>query len=340
MKERNHAFDFLCGLCILRMVMLHAISVCGLRGEFWFGKLMAWTFFFMSFFFFKAGYFNKGRIGDFGAYVKDRCLRLLVPYLVWGGIGSAVYFGFLYFVPRFAPTLHKLQWDHVWTQSHFWGNPPCWFLFSFFTAYIIIGAVRKLGLTRWFNALVITFPFISYWLWKEGNPLWMSLNNVFMGLAFFTLGQWWRQLQDKSKEWRHGNRWLIALSVVLICTFMVCNKLNHGEYDMSLNKWVQHPWGAGINTVCALVGFSGLLLSLPQRRIPIINYIGEHSMVFFVAHYPLIFFYQYTRLTFRHGIRGHWDDVIVLLIFIFVTCTWLVPYVESVNWLSGRIKKK
>ena len=34
MKTRNHAFDLLCGLCILRMILLHVMGMCGYRGEF------------------------------------------------------------------------------------------------------------------------------------------------------------------------------------------------------------------------------------------------------------------------------------------------------------------
>src|SRR5574344_659147 len=99
MQQRNHAFDLLCGLCILRMIMLHVVSSCGYRNEFWFSKLMAWTFFFMSFFFFKAGYFNKTVGGNSWDYCKDKAKRLLTPYLVWGTIGNIIYFGFLLIWP-------------------------------------------------------------------------------------------------------------------------------------------------------------------------------------------------------------------------------------------------
>ena len=345
--KRNHAFDFLCGLCILRMILLHVVSTCGLRGEFWFGKLMAWSFFFMSFFFFKAGYFNKGIVGDLRLYFTDRVKRLLIPYLAWGAIGSAIFFSFLCFVPRLHPSLDRLHWEHIYQVSHFWGNPPCWFLFSFFTAYILFGLANRLRLQRLLGLLSLTFPALSYWLYTQGNPLWLSLNNVFMGVFFFQLGRWWRMLQGSVERGtahigplRLTHRWLTAFSLLLILLFLVGNRMYHGEYDMSLNKWVQRPWGAGINTVCALVGFSGLLLSLPQRRIPVINFIGEHSMVFFVLHYPLIHLYRLTHLSFGHGIRGHWDFAILLLLIIFSICTWLVPHIERIPWLSGRWKQK
>ena len=333
MKQRNHAFDFLCGLCILRMMLLHLISMCGYRGEFWFGKLMAWSFFFMSFFFFKAGYFNKTVSGNSLAYIKDKAKRLLTPYFMWGAIGSIIYFGFIWLFPEhFDKVIHRLSWQHTYRVSHFYGDPPCWFLMSFFLAYIAIHFIYKV---RYLHLVILTFPFVSYWLWKMHNPLWLSMNNVFMGIFYFYLGHLWKMLQLKVNRTQ-----IIGISVTLILIFAVGNKLMHGEYDMSLNKFVSNPWGAGINTTCALCGISGLLLALPMRRIPVVNYIGEHSMVFFVAHYPLIFFYKFTHNTFGRDVWHHWDEFITMSVFVMVICFFLVPFVEKVPILSGRFKKK
>jgi uncharacterized membrane protein YcfT len=109
---------------------------------------------------------------------------------------------------------------------------------------------------------------------------------------------------------------------------------------MSLNQYVQRPVGAIINSILALCGFAGILLSLPMKRVPFVNFIGEHSMVYFVAHYPLLIIYHLTHRLFYYSMKGHWEDFILCLAFILITCTWLVPKIESVTWLSGRMKKK
>jgi uncharacterized membrane protein YcfT len=95
-----------------------------------------------------------------------------------------------------------------------------------------------------------------------------------------------------------------------------------------------------VNSILALCGFAGILLSLPMKRVPFVNFIGEHSMVYFVAHYPLLIIYHLTHRLFYHTMKGHWEDFILCLAFILITCTWLVPKIESVTWLSGRMKKK
>lgn len=324
--------------------MLHAISLCGFRNEFWFAKLMAWSFFFMGFFFFKAGYFNRSVGGDTLHYCWDKAKRLLLPYAVWGAIGSAIYFSFLWAYPDvFATLVRRLSWGHVYRMSHFYGNPPCWFLFSFFSCYIVMhfldkwvepslwGKTAKAGST----IFVLACPFVSYYLWRAGNPLWMSLNNVFMGIFFFQLGRWWHLLEGRMQQ-----GWLMGLSVALVLAFCYLNRHMHGEYDMSLNLWVQRPWGAGLNTALALCGLSGLLLTLHIPRIPILCYIGEHSMTFFVAHYPILFLYRFIR-TLTGGVIFHsWWDYVAMLMLIFALCFLLVPVVERVPWLSGRWKKQ
>ena len=345
MKQRNHAFDLLCGLCILRMMTLHVAGFCGFRGDVWVEKMMVWTFFFMSFFFFKAGYFNKTVSGRSWEYVKDRTRRLLVPYISWTLIGNGLFFGLMLFS---APMLDRFfsarfSWSHLWLYSRPYGNAPLWFLFSFYVAYLAMHFMGKVRGLRW---VIVVFPFVSYWLYEAGNPLWMGLNNVFLGIAFFFLGRLWRLAMDwaagsgapgaRARHWTPRRIGLVAVSCVLLGAFCVLNKYRHGEYDMSLNIYVMHPDGAVVNTVLALCGASGILLSLPQCRLPVFNYIGEHSMVFFVCHYPVLIAYKIVRRLFGHGIVHQWDDFIILSALVLVTCLWLVPKVESVPWLSGR----
>ncbi|MBO4549971.1 MAG: hypothetical protein J5733_04510, partial [Bacteroidaceae bacterium] len=89
----------------------------------------------------------------------------------------------------------------------------------------------------------------------------------------------------------------------------------------------------------SLLGISGVLLSLPTPRVPVINFIGEHSMVFFVMHYPIILSYAYASILLGHNIHKSIPDLIIILLLTFALCFIAVPLVESVPWLSGRWRK-
>ena len=96
MTKRNHTFDFLCGLCIVRMVMLHTFQYTGFTVQPWWKELMDWSFYLMCFFFFKAGYFNRTTSGPTLPYLWDRTKRLLVPYITCGLIGNVLFWLFMW----------------------------------------------------------------------------------------------------------------------------------------------------------------------------------------------------------------------------------------------------
>ena len=346
-KPRNHAFDFLCGICIIRMVSLHIMAFCGHADDDWWREVMQWTYYFMSFFFFKAGYFNKSVLGDSRQYCKDKAKRLLIPYLTTGLLGGAIYFSFLPFlIQRFHNPIEPLEWPHVWENGSFYGNNPTWFLISFFAAYILIHFLEKgrhklfdgfsPDVSHWSSLLYFVFPFVSYWLFTLKNPLWLSLNNVFMGIFFFELGRAWSRIIGRWSQER-----TIQVSIALILFFIASNFVFHdASYVMSNNKFTGNVFITLINITTILCGLSGLLIATHLPRVPIINFIGEHSMVFFVSHYPMLYYYKFMHLCFGRSIFGRYDDVLILIPVIFIICAWLVPYIERIPWLSGRWPKK
>ena len=353
MTTRNHTFDFLCGICIIRMMMLHITNSCGFGNEPWWTPIMDWSYYFMSFFFFKAGYFNKTVAGDSRAFCKKKFRQLIIPYLTWGLIGNAIYFFFVWFIldPRNA-FVKQVKLSHLWESSQFYGNIPCWFLFSFFIAYIVAHFIAKLPpllripipkhlqwnhrtvLNIKLHWLILTFPFLSYWCYTQDNPLWFNLDNVFIGIYLFYLGRLWHFLMEKLKPRR-----VIILSTLFILAFIYLNATQGGKYTMSDNLWTGNPHIVTLNITLILCGLSGLLISLHLPRIPIINYIGQHSMVFFVAHHPILMFYKLTRSANVHTLRGHWDDYTILTFILFSLCFLLIPHVERIPFLSGREKK-
>lgn len=330
MRERNHAFDILCGICIIRMVSLHIMAFCGQEEQEWWGEVMRWSFFFMSFFFFKAGFFNKGTSsGTDMDYLKDRSKRLLVPYVTSGVIGLVVYFSFYFpLVDRYKKFVEPLEWSHIWMKSGFYGNSPIWFLFSFFVVYMMVRYIDKVKHLCW---LTVFFPAISYWAYRTGNNVPMSLGNVFIACYFFYLGRLWQWAMC-----RFEIRRLMAASWLMVLLFVVLGFVAPGTYNMSQNIFTGNALMAVVRATLVLCGLSGVLLTARVPRIPWLCFIGEHSMVFFISHYPMLYFYKFTHLSFGRSIYGRVDDALILLPVVFCICSWLVPYVERVPWLSGR----
>ena len=329
---RNHAFDLLCGLCILRMVTLHVVCQTALRQAEWWKLIMEWSFFLMSFFFFKAGYFNKGVQGNSRAYCWDKFRRLMIPYFSWAAISAGVCLFFMLTFPgRFPGTEQSFHTFRVWVGGFTWGNSPLWFLPCFFASYIIVHFIEKV---RHLHLIIILFPLISYWLYKQGNPLYWMMNNVFCGAFFFYLGKLWHKALDRT-----GNKKGLILSIILVIAFVCMNIFLHGEYEMKTNTFTGPFWRVMLNTMLALTGLSGMLLTTNARRIPGICYIGEHSMVYYIGHYPLIMLYVFIAILLGYNSKKSVPDMMIMTVLVFVICTILVPFVESVFWLSGKSPK-
>lgn len=326
---RNHAFDILCGLCILRMVTLHVVCQTALRQTDWWKAIMEWSFYLMSFFFFKAGYFNKGVQGDTRTYCRDKFRRLMIPYFSWAAISACVCLSFMLLFPgKFPGTEQSFQNYNFLAGGFTWGNSPLWFLPCFFVSYIIAHFIEKV---RHLHFIILFFPLLSYWLYKQGNPLYFMMDNVFCGTFFFFLGKVWHIVLDKM-----GDRKGLAVSIVLAAAFVGVNIYLHGEYEMKTNTFIGPFWRVMINTMLALTGLSGVLLTTHVRRIPGICYIGEHSMVYYIGHYPLIMCYVYLSILLSHNIKKSVPDMIVMTVLVFAICTLLVPFIERVFWLSGK----
>ncbi len=335
MTERNHTFDFLCGLCILRVVTLHTLNFCGHASDAWWEVVMRWSWFLMSFFFFKAGFFNKGLSGPTGPYLADRAKRLMVPYLSFALIGNLVYFAF---VPRQLELYHKtiepLEWSYVWEHAGAVGNPPEWFLVSFFMAYVVAHFIDRWRWARW---LVVGFPLLSYWGYASGHNLWMNLANVPMGVAFFYLGRMWRWTISILSP-----KLILIMSLGLVSLYVGISISSEVHYSMSSNTFTGNPLLVVVASAAVVCGLSGVCQAVRLPRVPVVAFIGEHSMVYFLLHYPILYYYKFMHLAWKRSIynASRWDDFLILLPLIFAVCTWLVPYVERCSWLSGRWRKR
>ena len=306
------------------------MDFCGLGEIDWWKHVMEWSFYFMSFFFFKAGFFNKGVSNrPTKDYIIDRTKRLFIPYITSGLIGMAVYFAFLPFLlERYHKPIEPLYWGHIWETSSFYGNRPTWFLFSFFVTYLAVHFIEKV---RWLHWVVIFFPLIAYLLFLNGNPLWMSTNNVFMGVFFFYLGIVWKHAMNK-----HSRSTMLWASICMIMLFVALNLTCQGDYTMSINSFSGNFATTLLKMVLAICGWVGIFSCINLPKIPVVCYIGEHSMVYFISHYPMLYYYKFMHLSFGRSIWNKPDDVLILVPVIFGLCTLMVPLVERTPWLSGR----
>ena len=259
MKERNQTFDLLCGLCMLYFIVSYVTDMCGMHDAAWAVELRRWTYFAVGIFFFKAGYLGEHADEPLGPFLSERARRLLVPYIVWGTVGSVVYFGFLQFFPEVTHAQRDaLRLEHVWTTSRWYGNPPLWFLTSLFATYALTHPMQRL---RQLSAVAVLLPLVSWWLAEMKNPLWLNLNNVFVGVYLYFLGRWWKALELRLKP-----NAFTALSTALTVLALLSILFWHGEYTMGDNLWSGNPLAAILNESLAICGLTGILSRITSQH--------------------------------------------------------------------------
>ena len=100
MKERNHTFDLLCGICMLGFIVAIVTDHCKMHDAAWAVEMRWWTYLAVGLFYFKAGYYCPPADEPLMPLLLRKARRLLVPYVVWSMVGMVLYFAFLHFFPE------------------------------------------------------------------------------------------------------------------------------------------------------------------------------------------------------------------------------------------------
>ena len=316
MKERNHTFDLLCGICMLGFIVAIVTDHCKMNDAAWATEMRWWTYLAVGLFYFKAGYYCPPADEPLMPLLQRKARRLLVPYVVWSMVGMVLYFAFLHFFPE---ALHdyreSISWRQAWETGQWYGNPVLWVLPSLFLSSVIgMGLVRLHGA----SIAAVLLPAVSWWLASVGNPLWLGLGNVFVGTFLYVLGHWWAWAERRLEP-----TIFMLLSTALVFAALTSNWLLYGEYTMAENLWTGCAPASIANASLALCGLTGMLHSVITRPIPMLGFVGRHSMTFLVLPYPMITYYNFVHLIGKRTMTGHWNDFIAASLLTICLCSWL-----------------
>lgn len=286
MGRRIWYLDLISGLFILQIVLMHILQWSGLWGmgtffDYW-DKAF---FFFMPWFYFKAGLFlNRKR--TLKEWIKCDFFRLLLPYAVFSVIGSLIWMEFDIWEgekPLWKIPLSPLA--GVVVNGAPGGNMPLWFLFSLFWSRLLFRIVPERGEIYAFVVAVAAGAVLS----EYRLQLPFSFSTAFPGLAFLLLGKWSRNYVVGDKKVAGGGIYLLlAAYVACVCFFSPFA-------GMRLNQFVMGSLSEGLSyLMIVLLSWIGCLtisfvIRLFPFRIWLLEYLGKDSMLFYVVHWiPLL----------------------------------------------------
>lgn len=328
MKQRILHYDVLSGVMLLFMMHHHVCGMCGLMDAPIHMIPYQILYFYIAYFFYKAGRFYNPQ-KSLKEVLVDSCKRLLVPFVVFTIIGYVL----------FGATLPLNTWHYWWYPirqifaiGRVEGNGPLWFLLSLFLVRLIF---QTTGDTRWKQICWIIIGAIIGIVGNYYGVRPRTISNVGMGVFFYGIGYLLRDIQY--------HKWAGSLSAVLfIVVYIIMAFWGWHLIDFSLNRteFGIHPiWM--VNSVIACVALNFLLHNYNWKFSPL-AWIGRNSMVFLCIHalvYEFMHSYVYTHTHTQLAMTPHmmlcFDWISMLLI-----CSAMVFVFKNkyLNWMIGERK--
>lgn len=281
MGKRVLWIDNLSGLLIIQMIFLCHVRILAssIPDTSILFDIQYVLVFFMPWFFYKSGMFYKEIPAKDG--LKKDANKLLKPFLYYSLFGYVLQLTCV--ILRHEPmTLQSLVNDQLMGLALSAGvswEQPLWFLITLFLVKNIFIFIQQY-LNKYI--LLVASLLAAYYFSNQSLALNFWIGTTCQSLFFYALGY-------LLKGWQFRKELLFVSLLIYLSRYVF--------------GWV-HSWDARINeigvgdfyllTILVLVSgiilFNNVFMKCFDRNIPLLSFIGEKSMFFFVAHFPCVMF--------------------------------------------------
>lgn len=309
MQERKVYIDAVAGIMILWMVLGHLQQVTGLSLDY--PNIL---FFFMPWFYYKAGALSKERtlreIANRGGQ------KFIKPFVVYGLIGQIILVicMLLEHETSLKPYLYSPIRSLV-LGGTIPGNPPLWFLPSLFTTQCLFALLREKKINVYVCALIgLVGGLLLMLINWEFVPVYIG--SGILGVFYFAMGKILHQYE--------GN-WKVLVGMVGLCAALLLIKhVPNAEmrYISQFNGSVlDYFHGIGV-ALCGCFIVDALFNYLqPILKLPLLRWVGRNAMDFYVLHWIIML--AVARLLM--GDIFHIWDTRLQFVVVGLSCAILIP---------------
>ena len=319
MSRRLDYIDTLKGFAIIYVVLLHC---------FVFVPIYTPSIAVIPLFFILSGLFHKGD-KPFGLFIGKQAFTLLIPYATYNIIPHLICMLLnkaQFFLPNNHDILSPFYAHHIDQLI----NYPLWFLPALFVAQVIFYFIEKISSKcgRWgfaitsFSALAIGY--IGYCC--ELLPFFIDRGLV--GVMFYCMGY----LVAHTPMWKNPTRY-DKVGYCLIIPFAILYLLTRNRIDMAFNTY-NMAYVTLIIHIFAL--FAATLYGCKLiKKVPLITYMGRHSLIVLCTHAILIaplyiILHRFIHTPYNPFILA--TIVIILLYYVAIPfCRKFLPYISGIT---------
>ncbi len=288
--------------------------------------------FHMPMYFILSGYVLKPDSKTFGAYLKSKFDRVLLPSLIVYVLTLPIYF---YTLDHSTATFGSI----LSTVFYYYGqcayNSPIWFFFCLYEVYILAKLLRlaEADSKNLMIILIITLG-LSFLFYSSGWGIFniFGFNKCILGLFFVSFGYALKRTSYKDKEKIAG---LISLPVWVVSGIILNTKIS--MYGMNLGNF----WIFIISSIAGSLVFFAL-----SKLMGNFERIREYAKwTIFIVSSHLVFVSAFSSLSTRLSIRGTYlfdvSSAIFVLVSLFVyryVCKFLERHIPVVLGLKKNAK--
>ena len=316
-STRSLEYDAIAGLMVIVAILLHIGYASFSPNNFlhYFGFFMIW-------FFYKAGMFQKEN-PEFGkGFWINITKRLIIPFLVSG------YFGFIVYALCNRMTLEELLF-FLWRpiKVAMTGNAPSWFLITFVIVRVVFPFIVKFVKDKWLWCVVLAFFCLSLFLHYSGITNKVTIMNTSMSLLFCALGFLMKKKQTDKKIM------YVALILYIALCFGYPSEINLATTETLYGNFVVSI----IYNAAGIILINNLFTRYPILQIQPLCHIGKYAMTYFLFHMPIL--HVMNMIHRMYGYSSEMDKLFKLLavIVILPVVDFMIHHPQlRMRWVVGE----
>lgn len=270
-ENRREWIDFIKGVSAMMVVLTHMQNTPYIYG-------VGYSFFMIPIFFFCSGYLCRFDEGAF-FFLYNRVLKLLIVYIIYSILPLFTTVSILRDVIHSEVSINTLLFNILKNIL----NGSNWFLACLIIVSLLFVLIKELARENEKTLVVLSFilALIGVCISKSGNQLKWSINTALVCQSFYVAGFVCRKraIPEKlPKKWSY----YIFITIIYLLLISVATMIWGAQkirIGVAINKW-----GILYITIPAIfLGCTSLLyLGYMLNRVNLINYIGRHSLVYFM----------------------------------------------------------
>ena len=320
-EKRLTYLDIAAGIMTIWVMVFHALYPMYGNDEL---KVVPWLYFFMPWFFYKAGMMYRPR--PMREEIRGGWKKLMVTFFIWSFIGWLAHIGWHWFAGDLTPRL------------------------AFYSPLrlLIIGASVPLNEAIWFLPILFLVRIIGNWLLnKHIRPEWIILSSALIVLVIKLLHLPLMPVYVSGTAWglfffacgyalrgNETNKWIAGVAALLFVGSLFTDIPS--VYCLSGTPLIQALWYpacvAGcitFNNICRMVAKFPIVVN---SKVGILQYIGKNAMDFYVPH-KIIFHIGFNLIVMY---KYEWYNTWQGLCFVLVAYAIILPFI---NTLMNSLKE-